>query len=252
MKTDMDGLILRDLTVGDKDRIITVLTKEKGIISCYVKNALMVKHHNFAATTPLTYSRLCLYRNRGMYIVDQAEAIRSFYNFSMGVKEFALSQYLCELAIETIPAETESDGQLELLLNCLHVLVNGIKTNDVIKAVFEIRLATLGGNMPNVIYCAECGTYDSPMMFFDPYTNKMLCEDCFRGQEEFCALSRGAVTAIRYIITAAPKKIFSFMVSQESMEQVARISEIHMTELVGRQLKTLNYYQLVNNDKDKA
>ena len=246
MKTDMDGLILKDLTVGDKDRIITVLTKEKGIISCYVKNALVVKHHTFAATKPLTYARLCVYRNRGMYIVDQAETIKSFYNFTMSVEQFALSQYMCGLAIETTPAEIESDGQLELLLNCLHTLVNGLKTNELIKAVFEVRLSVITGNMPNVIYCAECGCYDSAVMYFDPSANTLMCGNCCRNEENFCTLSKGALTAMRYIVTADPKKIFSFRISQESMSQLARCAELYMTNIVGKTLKTLDYYNFVS------
>ena len=246
MKTDMDGLILRDLTVGDKDRIITVLTKEKGIISCYVKGALVVKHHAFAATKPLTYSRLCVYRNRGMYIVDQDETIKSFYSLSMSVEQFALSQYMCELAIETTPAEIESEGQLELLLNCLHILVNGLKTDELIKAVFEIRMSVISGNMPNVIYCSGCGSYDSDTMYFDPAANTMLCEKCFGGEGIVCPLSRGALTAVRYIVTADPKKIFSFSVSKESTAQLAQCAEMYKTNIVGKTLKTLDYYNFVS------
>ena len=140
MKTSIDGLILKEMTVSDNDRIVTVLTKEKGIISCYVRRAKHIKSRNFAPTNLLTFSRMNIYNGRGMYIIDEADVIMRFFDVDPDIKRFALSQYFSELVIKSVPQEVESDGQLELMLNCLHLLSNTLRPCDIIKTVFEIRV----------------------------------------------------------------------------------------------------------------
>lgn len=245
MRMKLEGLILRDLTVGDNDRIVTVLTREKGIIGCYVKGANSLKHSNFASTKPLTFSRLTIYQGRGMYIIDEAEIIRSFRYYDLDLERLALSQYLCELAIKTVPENVPSEGQLELLLNCMHVLTEGLRPCEVIKAVYEIRLTVNSGNMPNIIYCSGCGCYESDIMYFNYEENTLTCSSCCSGEGTVVMLSRGAMTAFRYIVLSEPKKIFSFTASEGSLGQLADCAEKYAVSFVGKRLGTLEYYTQV-------
>ena len=44
MKTEMEGLILTDMTVGDSDRLVTVLTRNSGILRGFVRGAKNLKN----------------------------------------------------------------------------------------------------------------------------------------------------------------------------------------------------------------
>ena len=48
MKKETEGLILKEQTVGDKDRLVTVLTKDRGVLRCFVRGAKNMKNSSFA------------------------------------------------------------------------------------------------------------------------------------------------------------------------------------------------------------
>ena len=50
MVTEVSGLVLRSVNVGEADRLITVFTKEMGNISAMVKGARSLRNRNMTAT----------------------------------------------------------------------------------------------------------------------------------------------------------------------------------------------------------
>lgn len=245
MKTEMEGLILTDMTVGDSDRLVTVLTRTSGILRGFVRGAKNMKNLNFAPTQPLSYSHLNIYKGKSSYVIDEARLIRSFYNSQSDLQRFALTQYMCELSIKNIPENVYSSDLLDLMLNCLHVLTSTDIPADMIKTVFEIRFAVLSGSMPDILYCAGCGKYDSDVAYFDYDNNRLLCSDCINGEQSVCMLSKGAVTAFRYISLSEPKKIFSFRLSNASLQQLCDCSEKYILSLSDTHFRTLDYYKQI-------
>lgn len=245
MKTNTEGLILMDQAVGDKDRLLTVLTRDCGVLRCFVRGASSVHHRSFAGTQMLSYSGMTIYRGRERCVIDEVRLIRSFFEPTLDIVPMALEQYLCELAMKLVPENTDSSEQLDLLLNCLYLLNKG-RSVPLIKAVFEIRLASLSGWLPNLLYCQECGTYEDDTMYFYYQENALRCSRCHT-EAPCCPLSKGALTAFRYVTYAEPKKVFSFQVSDESLRQLSECSEKYVLSMstADLHLHTLNYYRQV-------
>ena len=52
MKFKTDGLIIKEQSIGEQDRLVTVLTASNGIIKAFVKGAKKIKNvlpHSFCA-----------------------------------------------------------------------------------------------------------------------------------------------------------------------------------------------------------
>ena len=247
MKTNTEGLILREYTSGENNRFVTVLTKELGIVDCYAKGSKSLKGGKSSATQLLSYSALSLYHGMSNYIIDEAESIVSFFNVTSDYDKFCVSQYLCELAIQMVMENTPSARYLELLLNCLHVLTNGSRSPLTVKLVYEIRMMVLSGVMPNIVYCSGCGCYEADTMYFDYYDNKLICSDCTDGSGKLARMSRGALFALRYITLSEPKKIFSFRVSEESLVQLSYCAENYVIAHNGRPCRSLEFCRHIRN-----
>ncbi len=58
------------------------------------------------------------------------------------------------------------------------------RTAEFIKPLFELRLMSLCGFMPNLVGCAECLAYESEEMFLDAERGEILCSSC----EKACAV----------------------------------------------------------------
>ncbi len=247
MKTEMEGIVLTEQTADDKNRFVTLLTRDRGVVSCAARGSRDVKSSLFAPTQPLCYSRFEVFVGRTVNVIDDAEIIKSFYDLRVSLDRLALTQYISDLVVRNIRSDVNSSEQLDLVLNCFHVLEGQDKSPELIKAVFELRFSSLLGFMPNVVYCEKCGKYESSMMYYNILDNCLYCSECCTNKDSMQKLSKGALAAVRYIILAEPKKLFSFNISGESLRQLSECAEQYMLSVSLSHPKTIDYYKQITN-----
>ena len=103
MQINTDGLIIREQSIGESDRLVTVLTREQGILRAFVRGAKAMKSRSASSTQLLCYSRLSIYEGREKYIIDEAEPIEVFFSLRTDFEKLSLAQYFCELALALAP-----------------------------------------------------------------------------------------------------------------------------------------------------
>ena len=151
------GLILRQIKVGEADRILTILTPDLGVISASAKGSMRLKNKLFSATGLFCYSEFSLTSGRNHYFIDTAQIKNVFHGISATVEGMGLASYMAEIAAELSPAPPESEAQLRLLLNCLYMLSEQKRPVRMLKVIYELRSMTLAGYMPDVLACSGCG-----------------------------------------------------------------------------------------------
>lgn len=246
MKISTDGLIIGEQDIGEKDRLVTVLTREKGVIRAFVKNCKSLKSSKGTATRLLCYSRLSIYFGRDTYIIDDAVSEEMFINLRNDIADMSLAQYFCELVKRLAPEETNAESYLKLILNSLYFLSNKKRLPIVIKSVVEMRMLSLSGYMPDFVCCSECGCYEDEVMYFMPHSGKILCGDCIGKSKEYSiAVGMSVVTAMRYCIYAEPNKMFNFKISNENQRLLEKCCEEYLFAVTEQHFKTLDFYKMI-------
>ena len=183
MQVKTQGLIIKEQTIGESDRLVTVLTKDEGVVRAFARRAKNLKDSKNAATGLLCYSKLKLSKGKDAYNINEAFPLEVFFDLRKDVTRLALAQYFCQLAVELVPEGVESQEYLRLVLNALHFLCKGTRPQPVLKAIVELRMLSEAGYMPNLAYCAQCGVYESERMYFKINRGTLYCKDCY-----FCLL----------------------------------------------------------------
>lgn len=246
MKIETDGLVIREQAVRESDKVITVLTGDRGVITAYAAGAKNIKNSKCAATSLLTYSQFNLYKGHERYTVDDAHSKELFIDMRTDIDKLSLAQYFCELAAVVVPEGENSKEILRLALNSLYLLNKGSRPNEFLKAVFELRLMALCGFMPNLICCAECGSYEHEQMRFYPDDGTLLCGDCAGITKKHSIITgMGATTAMRHCIYAEFDKLFAFSLSESSLPVFERAAEEFTLAQLGRGFKTLDFYKMI-------
>ena len=240
-----DGLVLSEQTVGESDRLITVLTRSDGLIRAFARGAHQFKNKSAAATQLLTYSDFAIYRGREANSIDSADARKVFFGLRSDLEKLSLAQYFCELARTLAPEADSGEPYLRLMLNALHFLENGERPPLLLKAAVEMRMLTLAGYMPDVLACAGCGKYDGGEFYLDPVEGRLLCADCAEKARHITNLDNGALYALRHICLAEDKKLFGFKISPESLQELSRTSEQYTLAHLEHGLKSLDFLKSV-------
>ena len=103
MQINTDGLVIMERTVGESDRLVTLLTREEGIIRAFSPLAKTLKSKQGSATQLLCYSRFSIYRGRDKYIINDAQPLEVFFDLRSDIETLSLAQYFCELVSVLAP-----------------------------------------------------------------------------------------------------------------------------------------------------
>ena len=107
MQVVTQGLIIKEQTVGESDRLVTVLTQDEGVVRAFARRAKNLKDSKNAGTGLLCYSRLKLSKGKETYNINEAFPLEVFFNLRRDVTALALAQYFCQLAAELVPEGVE-------------------------------------------------------------------------------------------------------------------------------------------------
>lgn len=246
MQLKTQGLIIKQQTVGESDRLVTVLTADEGVLRAFARRAKNIKDSKNSATQILCYSRLNIYKGRDKYIINDAFPIEVFFELRQDISRLALAQYFCEVIAEFVPEGVASEEYLRLALNALHFLSKGKKSNLVLKAIVEMRLLTYAGFMPDFVACSKCGEYESSAMHFMIDEGSIICDKCFeRTDEKSAFMGMAAVKAMRHILYSDIEKLFSFKLTEMAQKELAAASEAYLLSVVDRMPATLNFYRQI-------
>ncbi len=249
MQIKTDGLIIRDLNVGEDDRIVTIITRERGIIRASARGARRVKSRLSTATRLFCYSDFTLYKGRDKYIIDEAQPIEFFLGVDKDLERLSLAQYFAQLCAFLAPEEEQAEPFLRLMLNALNFIKNEKRPLPLIKSAFELRMLTMSGYMPDIVACRSCGAYEAEKMFLDPITGALMCSDCESATEESAQsgkkkpqLSKGALAAMRHIVFAEFEKLFSFTLPEVALKELTFAVQEYMLSQIERSFPTLEFY----------
>ena len=180
MQIATDGLVLRQVKVGEADQILTILTPDHGVLSASARGSLRLKSKLFSACGLFCYSEFTITAGRASYFVDTAAVKKVFHGLGRSVEAMALASYLAEAACVLAPEPPESAELLRLLLNSLYsrdfpapVIILGdfnsqpvLDCSDLMTLVGKHDSQTIAaqGSLPVVM---DAGSADS-LSFYDP------------------------------------------------------------------------------------
>ncbi|MBR2716883.1 MAG: DNA repair protein RecO [Oscillospiraceae bacterium] len=247
MFATIKGLVLRETRYKEADRILTVLTEDRGKLTLKARGALRKGSRLGAASQTLCYSEFTLFGNRGRWTADEGSTLEQFLGLRGDIGSLALGTYFAEL-LDTVCAEEMPDGPaLQLALNALYALSRGMYGPEHIKSVFELRLLSLEGFEPETAVCGVCGRPDIREPMFSPGSGVVHCRECgILAEGESVTLDAGALDAMRHIIGAEPRREFSFAVPEESERRLAAAAESFVRRQLDRSFSTLDYWKSVN------
>lgn len=275
MLTTVNGLVARSYPSGDHDRVIHLLTEDRGRLAVMVKGGGSSRGAIAHSCTQLfTYGNYELYRGKkgDIYWLRTGSVLSPFYELSTDIARMALATYLCDVAADLTPeGEGDEEGAvlLRMLLNSLYVLCRGDKPLPQIKAVFELRAVSLMGYCPDLTGCGSCGESDPADAYLDILNGCLLCADCraksncrpmrgilsfgepLQGGEEIesrplCPVSPSVLAAMRFILSASEKRIFSFAMKDEEEERgLERAAETFLLHQLEKEYETLRFYRSV-------
>lgn len=197
------ALVLRSRPLGERDRLLTLLTRERGKLSAVAPGARKVKSKLAAGVDYFTCGVFLLYRGRSLYTVNQLEIETSFAQIRGNIKAYACGMYLCELVAKLVEEGQPVPSIFNLLLKCLSCLNEENVDGEILARFFELKLLSLLGYRPHLTGCLHCGDESGPF-FWDNKEGAIFCKRCCSRDGDIFSLTGGTLALAKFLLAADP------------------------------------------------
>lgn len=233
------GIILSESNMNDFDKMLTILTPN-GKIGCAAKGARRPKSLLMAGTQFLCFGEYMMYQGTSSYHINSCDTIELFYPIRTDLDKLKYAAHITKIINDVTDENQNTYRILQLFLNTLYMISETDKDLDFILSVFKLRLLCLLGFTPQIKACTNCKTGEN-ITHFSIRDNGFKCEACSKVDKGAIRLSDSTKTAIQYIVLADPKKIFSFQISEENLQELNLVSNLYFNEKLEKEYKVENF-----------
>lgn len=210
--TEITGMVLKAEPIGEYDRRVVILTKEKGKISAFAKGARRPNSRLLAATNPFSFGTFKLYVGRSSYNIMDV----SISNYFEGLREDFEGAYYGMYFLEIMDYYTRENNDekemLKLLYQSLRALMHKSLGNSLVRYIFEMKAMVLNGEFPGM-------------------PTEGVWEDSTR-------------YAVSYIMNSSIEKLYTFTVTPAVLAQMKKIADDYRRRFIDRTFKSL---EIVDN-----
>ena len=230
------GIIISEHNMGDFDKMLTILTPNLGKIECLAKGSRRQKSLLLAGSQFLCFGDYVLYKGSDNYSMNSCEIIELFYTIRVDLDKLKYASYITKI-INDVTTENQNNYKiLQLYLNTLYVISKSDKNLEVITSVFRIRLMSIIGFRPQIEECVICKNKDK-LEYFSIRDSGLKCNICGKQDGSVIQINETTKDAIKYIILADAKKIYSFTVPKTKQKELEIISKLYLNDCLEKEYK---------------
>ena len=205
--TQITGMVLKAEPVGEYDRRVVILTKEKGKISAFARGARKPNSRLLAATNPFSFGEFKLYAGRNSYTIAEAEITNYFETLRNDLESAYYGMYFLEVADFYTRENNDEAEMLKLLYQSLRALLHKNLDNRLVRLVYECKAMAVNGEFPGV-----------------PGDGK---------------LSESAAYTLEFIALTAPEKLYTFMVTESVLLELQEVAAKYREKIWEHHFKSL-------------
>lgn len=202
------GIILKQTPIGEFDRRICLLTKEKGKISAFVRGSRKPGSRLSSATNPFSFGFFKLYEGKNAYNVAEADIQNYFEELRTDYIGAYYGMYFAEIADFYTRENSDDREMMKLLYQSLRALSVPSLARELVRYIYEIKSIVVNGEFPGMPADAS-------------------------------GLEESTLYALQYIVESSVEKLFTFTVSESVLVQLKDLAEQYCRKAFDREFKSL-------------
>lgn len=236
------GMILASTPVGENDRRLVLLTRERGRITAFANGARRPTSHLLAATNPFSYGTFDLYEGRSSYTLRRADILEYFEKVASDLDCVLYGTFFLEVADYYGKEGLDESDRLLLLYATMKAMAGKKIPLTLVKEIYLLRTTVLNGDWPDAFSCANCGKKED-LTHFSFSKHGALCSTCAPKFGDAVPVSPDCLYAMRYVESAEIGKLYSFVLSPAVEEEFTHFVEGYRKRYSGHTFKSEEFLQ---------
>lgn len=238
-----DGILLRRQDLRETSILLTFYTRDfgkmKGIVrgvrgprACFGGGAFEL----FALDEIVFYER----KSGDIFTISQCDLLNYFNPIRSSLEKLSYAAYMMELLDSVTSLGDKNSEVFDLTLNSI-ALLEGISSPRRVARIFEIKLLSLLGLMPNLDECANCGKKAGLNPRFSLRHGGLICKECLDTDRMAVSILPGTVKFMEHIRSSSFERAAMVKVSAEVGKELERLLRRYLDYHIERRLKTVQF-----------
>lgn len=247
------ALVVREYTVGESDKYVTLFSKEYGKIQALAPKAKKADR-GFASVTQLfVYGDFILTSYNDTYRMVNAEIIEMFHSIRNDLERLSYASYLMEFLQYVIEPMLPHPDLLRLTLYALQALSKEEASYHLIRRIYELRALSELGFRPQLLACIECDEVlaegEEEKYFFSAKAGGLICASCKAYYKDVVAISFSTRYTMQYILGAPMKQLYHFSITDKIQRELNEVAMRLVPYYVDKEFKTLEFIERIETFK---
>jgi DNA repair protein RecO (recombination protein O) len=251
----IEAIVMHRSDVGEADRLLTVLARERGKLRLNAKGARKVGSRKAGHVELFVRSSMLVAKGRGeIDIVSQVETLDAY----RGLREDLTRSTYAHFAVELIDAFAEEGSEQPELYDLLAGALKWIETTDNLALTaryFELQLLTLAGFQPQVFFCADKGEplqEIAPDEFYgwSPAAGGVLCPDHAHDRSDASRLSLSALKVLRHALRTDYAAFTTLTLRETVLSEIEQVMLRYMQFVLERKVKSVEFLNLLRREQN--
>ncbi|MCI6553603.1 MAG: DNA repair protein RecO [Lachnospiraceae bacterium] len=204
----LTGMVLKAEPIGEYDRRVLILTKERGKVAAFARGARKPNSRLVAAASPFAFGEFKMYAGRNSYSLAEADISNYFEKLREDFEGACYGMYFLEVMDYYTRENNDERQMLKLLYQSLRALQLPSLRRELVRCIFEVKALVYNGEYP--------------------------------GLPEGRDWMESTVYAMNYIADSPVEKLYTFTVTEEVLDQLREITDLYRRRFVDREFKSLS------------
>ncbi|SRR5690625_917335 len=241
MAEKFNGIIVRTQDYGETNKIVTLFTKELGLISAVARGANKPKSRMAAITQPFIYGQFVIQIGKGLGTIHQGDILHSMRQIREDIVKTAYATYMCELLTKVIHEREPNLILFTELFNSLERMLEEERI-EIISMMFEMKLYRVGGFAPIINHCVF-GHEERPIIGFSISEGGVICDLCRLKATDVIPIEFKTYKLLRLMNDKRIENIRNIAVKKETVSLLRRLLDEYYNRYGGGTLKSKRFLQ---------
>ncbi|MBQ9200260.1 MAG: DNA repair protein RecO [Lachnospiraceae bacterium] len=235
---EVTGIVLYVTLVGEYDKRLVILTKERGKITVFANGARRPNSALTAASQSYVMGTFTVFPTRDAYNLVKVDVKEYFHDIAYDMEKMCYAAYFSEFMSYYTREGDFCTNNLNLLYMTFKALLDDRLSNELIRYIYEIRLMDIEGEGIQAFSCVNCGEKER-INYFDARSGGLLCDKCALIKKVTYKVSDSLIYTLQYILSTPVNKLYGFTLSGEVMGELRYVADRFRNEYVDRTFKSL-------------
>lgn len=246
--TKTQGIVLKYTNLGEADKILTILTRNKGKLKAIAKGCRKPKSNLLASSEVFAFSEFVLYKGTNLYHVTNAEIREIFYNLRNDLLRLSYAVFFVELADTVSDEEIASERLFILLSKALYYLAEGVTPVGIINQAYQLKLMDISGYRPNLSKCVLCGAAEPKHYMFDIELGSIICDECEKFGKSIMKISPGTLEIVKLLLNTEISRLNTLKIDNTIFKEIDKLVKKFVEAHLEKQFKSLEFLDEIKNN----